>query len=174
MNSDLMAYIERLELMAFFSGYPLVYAGVLAFAGKGENGSTSRWIRLLPFAYALTGTLFFGLLLKDLFPDYSGKHIAGHFQSSYLGIWALLTILFWIPAFSKKPVFSLLHSLVFFSFLLYDLYVYVSSSTGLEFLKNDMKIYTDSLLLNVASLLVVFIIQFTIQCMLNRKKTFSD
>ena len=67
-----------------------------------------------------------------------------------------------------------MHSLVFFSFLLDDLYMYVSSSAGLEFLKNDMKIYTDSLLLNVASLLVVFIVQFTIQCILNRKKIYSE
>ncbi len=163
MGNDLMAYIERLELMAFFSGYPLIYTIVQVIAGEQRKKTTarvSRLVKLLPFAYAFTGTLFIGLILKDMSPDFSAKNIAAQFQFSYLKIWGMLSILFWIPAFSRKPVFTLLHSLVFFSLLLKDLFMHMTSSIGNDMIKNDMKIYTDSLLLNSGTLVIVIIINF--------------
>ena len=164
MGDDLISYMERLELMAFFAGYPLIYAIVHVIAGaqhKKKFTFSSRLLKLLPFAYALTGTLFLGLMLKNMYPDYSLKNIAEQFQTSWLRIFGLLSILFWIPLLSKKSVFSLLHSLVFFFFLLKDLFMHISSATtGNEVIKNDMKIYTDSLLLNTGTLAVMVILYF--------------
>ncbi len=161
MGDDLVSYIERLEMMAFFAGYPLIYAMVNVIAGGRPHklfSFATRLVKLLPFAYALTGTLFLGLMLKNVYPDYSLKNIAEQFQTSYLRIFGLLSVLFWIPFFSKKPVFSLLHSLVFFFFLLKDLFMHLTSATGNEVIKNDMKIYTDSLLLNMGTLAVIAIL----------------
>jgi hypothetical protein len=161
MNNDLMAYIERLELMAFFAGYPLIYAIVQVIAGRKKPAPfINRLVKLLPFAYALSGTLFIGLLLKNLYPDYSIKNIAQQFQYPYLKIWGLLALLFWLPVFSKKPLFSLLHSLVFFFFLLKDLYIHITSHTGKEVIDNDMKIYTDSLQLNAGTLAATLIVYY--------------
>ena len=69
--------MERLELMAFFSGYPLLYAVILFIGGNQQvkNNVQSRIVSLLPFAYALVGTLYMGLQLNNLYPDYSIENI---------------------------------------------------------------------------------------------------
>jgi hypothetical protein len=173
MGNDLGAYIQRLELMAFFAGYPLIYSIIQLIAGK-QRAFLNRLARLLPFAYALTGTLFLGLVLGNIFQDYHLKNIGDQFQVPYLTIWGLLSVLFWIPAFSKKPVFSLLHSLVFFFLLLKDFFLYMTSSTGRDVIKNDMKIYTDSLLLNMCTLAVIVIIHFIFSRIRNNKRPYSN
>jgi len=169
MGEDLGAYIQRLELMAFFAGYPLIYSIIHSVAGK-RRPFVNRLIILLPFAYALTGTLFLGLILENIFQDYPLKNISEQFQVPYLTIVGLLAVLFWIPAFSKKPVFSLLHSLVFFFLLLKDFIMYMTSPTGSEVIKNDMKIYTDSLLLNTGTLAVIVIIHFIFSRIRNNQR----
>lgn len=164
MDSEFFAYIERLELMAFFSGYPLVYALVHVISGQKP---TSHFLfslkRLLPYSYAVTGLLFLGLMLKNMYPDYSFGNISAQFENSWLRIWGLLSLFFFIPLLSKKPVVSLLHSLVFFFFILKDLLVRNADSASAHVVKNDMKIYTDSLIVNVISLVVVVIVYFLLR-----------
>ena len=172
MGNGLAAYIERLELMAYFAGYPFIYALVYFIAEQRRKRPVSlvnTLVILLPFAYALTATLYLGFLLKNMFPYYTVNNIAEQFKISYLQIWGLLGILFWIPIFSKKTIFSLLHSLVFFFMLLKDLVMYITFATGKEIIKNDMKIYTGSLLLNSGSLAFLLIIHFTI-CRIRKRK----
>jgi hypothetical protein len=66
---------------------------------------------------------------------------------------ALFSMLFWIPALSKKKVLTLIHSLVFFFFLASDLFVQLFSSlTESDVIKNDMKVYVASIILNLAAL----------------------
>ncbi len=164
MDNDLVVYIERLQLMAFFSGYPLIYALVNVLAterSRQPNAFVNRLVMLLPFAYALTGVLFLGFAVKNLYPDYSVENISEQF--TYIKIWAIFSVLFWIPAFSKKPVFSLLHSLIFFFILLRDLFMYMTSYIGMDMIKNDMRVYTDSLLLNTGTLTVIVILYFIIR-----------
>lgn len=158
--------------MAFFAGYPLIYTIVFFITGKKADSKGSfanRLVKLLPYAYALSATLFLGLIIRNIYPDYSLKNISEQFQNSYLRIFGLLAILFWIPALHRKPILSLLHSLVFFFFLLKDIILHITSSTSHEVIINDMKIYTDSLLLNSATLaFMVFI--YTISGILVNKK----
>ena len=177
MDNSLIVYIERLELMAFFAGYPLIYALVYFVTGKkaGTKGSfANRLVKLLPYAYALSATLFLGLLSKNMYPDYSLKNITEQFQTSYLRIFGLLAILFWIPAINKKNFYSLLHSLVFFFFLLKDLILHNTSTIGAEVIKNDMKIYTDSLLLNIFTFAVVVVIYFIFSKSQKNNKPFTS
>ncbi|MEP6616146.1 MAG: hypothetical protein ABJA57_06180 [Ginsengibacter sp.] len=154
MNNDLVSYIERIELIAFFAGYPLIYSLVIFFAGE-HRPFANRLKTLLPFGYALTATLFLGIVLKDNYPG-PLKNIPAQLFNSYWRIWGILALLFWIPAFGKNPVFSLLHSLVFFFLLLYDLFMI--SSFDNDLLKNDMKIYTVSLLLNSVTLAIILLV----------------
>lgn len=163
MDDIFFAYLQRLELMAFFSGYPLLYAVTLFIAENQQlkNNFKSRIVSLLPFAYALVGTLYLGLQLKILYPDYSIENIKLTMQQPYLKIWGLLAILFWIPAIAKKPILSLLHSLVFFFFLVRDLFLQLSaSSADKNIVRNDMKIYTDSLLLNLGAFALIVLLSF--------------
>jgi hypothetical protein len=164
MDTNFFGYLQQLELMAFFSGYPLVYALSFFIAGDQPVKSVfkNRIVSLLPFAYALVGALFLGLQLKNLYPDYSFENIKLSMHRPGLLIWALLSILFWIPVIAKKPVLSLLHSLVFFFFLLKDLLLHLFQSAGRSVVRNDMKIYTDSLLLNFASLSIIVLFSFIV------------
>ena len=163
MDNSFFAYLQQLELMAFFSGYPLIYAVTLFFAGNQQekNNFRSRIVSLLPFAYALVGTLYLGLQLKNLYPDYSVENIKLTIQLPWLMGWGLLSILFWIPALAKKRILSLIHSLVFFFFLIRDLFLQISApSAGNDMVRNDMKIYTISLLLNLVALFLIVALSF--------------
>ena len=163
MGNNFFAYLQQLEMMAFFSGYPLLYAFILFISGnkKSKSDTKKRIASLLPFAYALVGTLYLGLQLKNLYPDYSFENIKGAIQQPFLVIWALLSILFWIPALSKKTVLSLIHSLVFFFFLVRDLFLQsTTSSADKNIVRTDMKIYTDSLLLNLGAFAFIVLLFF--------------
>jgi hypothetical protein len=160
-NNSLSNYISQLQLLAFFAGYPLIYTLVNFLATERQRKKSflsKRCVALLPFAYALMGTLFIGLLLKNISPDFSIKDIAEQFPTPYWEIWGTLAVLFWIPALSKKPVFSLLHSLPFFLILLKDFMQ--TSISGRFVIENDMKMYTISLLLHTGALVVTFAISY--------------
>lgn len=163
MDNSFFLYLQQLELMAFFSGYPLVYA-VAVFFGENQqlkNNFRSRLSSVLPFAYALVGTLYFGLQLKNLYPDYSLENIKFTIQQSWLMGFGLLAVLFWVPALSKKTIVSLVHSLIFLFFLLRDFFLQLSSSApDYNIIRNDMKIYSISLLINIAALVCMVCISF--------------
>ena len=170
MGDNFFSYLQQLELMAFFSGYPLLYAIINVFAGNSNREVLKKLPSILPYAYALVGSLFLGLQLKNLYPDYSFENIRLSVQQPILQIWALLSLLFWIPALAKKPVFSLLHSFVFFFFLLKDLLSHLfESATDKNILRNDMKVYTDSLLLNLGALIVLATIYLIVWFGLKKK-----
>ena len=166
MDNTFFIYLERLELMAFFSGYPLVYL-FIRYAGdfrKSKELFKINIVTLLPYAYALVGVLFLGLQLKNLYPDYSLEHMKLVTQQPLLKIWGLLAILFWIPVISKKTILSLIHSLVFFFFITKDLFTHLFYSADQTVIKNDMNIYSTSLLLNFGSFIFVMLI-----CLLLKK-----
>lgn len=158
MGVSFFKYIQRLELIGFFSGYSLLFVVVLVIAGNHPtNYFKQRLISVLPVSYALVGTLYLGLQIKNF---YQSQHILQQIYDPYLMAWALLSISFWIPLFRKKVLLSLLHSLVFFFLLAKDIFMLASASVDGDTLKNDMKIYTVSLLLNLACFIVLLIFSF--------------
>ncbi len=170
MDNSFLAYLQRLELIGFFSGYPLIYAVALFLADNERLKKTfiSRIAPLLPFAYALVGTLFLGFELKKLYPIYSIEHIKQSIQHPYLVIWGLLVMFFWIPALNKKIYFSLIHSLVFFYLVVSDIFVQLYSSGDADIVKNDMKVYASSLFLNLCTL--VFLVLLSYLFSLNKRR----
>ena len=169
MGDDFFSYLQRLELMAFFSAYPLLYAVINVIAGNSKRKVLKRLPSLLPYAYAMVGSLYFGLQLKNLYPDYSFENISSAVQQPLLTIWALLSLLFWIPALAKKPVISLLHSFVFFFLLLKDLFAQLFRDGDKNIVRNDMKVYTDSLLLNSGAIFIITIIYLLIRFKLKNR-----
>ncbi|HZY37411.1 MAG TPA: hypothetical protein VFE53_12215 [Mucilaginibacter sp.] len=163
MDNSFFTYLQQLEIMTFFAGYPLIYAAVVVIAGNSLKKNTvgNSALSVLPFAYALVGTLFLGFQLKKLYPDYSFENIRSTMQLPWLVLWGLLSILFWIPAIGKKRLLSLIHSLVFFFFLVKDLLIHLYASSGnSDMIKNDMNIYTTSLLLNLGAVILLILISF--------------
>ena len=159
MDNTLPAYIEQLELMAFFSGYPLLYFLTLFIAGEWRKKQFSYiklLVKLLPFSYALTATLYMGMVLNEIIGNSEDEGFIALFHNPFLKIWGLLAVLFWFPFLNKRPVNSLLHSLLFFYLLLKDIYLYLVVSTNSSLIKNDMRMYTDSILLNAVTLGITF------------------
>ena len=163
MNETFFAYLHRLESIAFFSGYPMIYTIVFFITGNkpSKNKVKGKIFSLLPFSYALVGTLYLGLQLKNMYMDRSVESIDYLIQQPWLVGWGILAMIFWIPAIARKPVLSLLHSFVFFFFLIKDLFFQMPSPVNdKSIIRNDMKLYTDSLLLNIATLIIIAVIYF--------------
>lgn len=176
MDDSFFVYLEQLELMIFFSGYPLIY---LLIHSLTETAWAKRIFRknissLLPHAYALVGILYLGLQLQSLYPDYSFAHIRSATHVPALKTWGLLSVLFFIPLLSKKPFYSLIHSLVFFFFLVRDLWLNFFQKPESTVLKNDMNIYTYSLLINLAAFISVLIIYFLFRPVPGKKADTAD
>ncbi|MEO8861769.1 MAG: hypothetical protein ABI358_10125 [Ginsengibacter sp.] len=171
MSNSFFAYLQQLELLAFFSGYPLVYAVIIYFAGakRTTNNFKARMVSVLPYAYALIGTLYLGLQLKKIYFNYSSENIKHMMDAPWLMSWALLSIFFWIPAIAKKRILSLLHSLVFFFFLLKDFVLQFTRSIDESIVNNDMRIYTISLLLNIGAFVLMLLLSILISS-LNKNK----
>ena len=165
MGNSIFIYVEQLEMLAFFSGYPLVYylVRILTRNTSYKNIRGAELVSILPFAYALIGTLYLGLQLKNLYPDYSIENVRHRIQQPYLYIWALLSLLFWISFIAQRKILSVLHSLVFFFIIVKDLFFRL---TGLivdrDILKNDMKVYSVSVVLNLAAFILLALLIFLI------------
>ena len=163
MGDSFFFYLHRLELIAFFSGYPLIYATVFLIAGNRRSRTElkKKLVALLPFSYGLVGTLYFGFELMNLQPNYYVDNFQAFTQHPFLALWGLLAILFWIPALAKRPILSLMHSLVFFILLIKDL-VYFRPVPGSDtsMVSNDMKLYTYSLFLHIFSFITVALVYF--------------
>jgi hypothetical protein len=164
MIDSFIAYIERLELLTFFSGYPIVYAFVLVFTGKEQKKGSlmESFRRSLPMAYALVGTFFLLLGFREIYVQMSIKNFEPGLNLTPLRIWGFLSIIFWIPLFRRKPIYSLLHSLIFFYLICRDIVMGIMSAWGNDIIANDMKVYTISILLNLISLIIVSIASFLV------------
>ena len=161
MDETFFAYLQQLELMAFFSAYPLLFAVINVIVAQSKKAGVNKLSFLLPYSYALVGTLYLGLQIKNLYPDYSFENVSTSFYQPVLIIWALLSLLFFFPALAKKPLISLFHSFVFFFILLKDLFLQLfSSGADKNILRNEMKVYTDSLLLNLGAFLSIVLLFF--------------
>ena len=166
MDNSFFAYLQQLEILVFFSGYPLIYLLINSLGrlqGIGVN-FRKRILSVLPYTYALIGTLFLGFEVKNISPDFTIAHILERIQHPFLFGWGILSLIFWIRIVNRVSWLSLIHSLVFLFFILKD--ILVNETTSVEdhgFLKNNMRVYTISLLLNLAALVVIYFLSFLIK-----------
>lgn len=164
-DDSFFSYLDQLQLLAFFSGYPLIYLFIrfIAYQWKNNRKIVIDLVSLLPLTYAFLGILYIGLFLKNSYPDYSWDKLVSSFHAPWLQAWGFLSVLFFFPALRKRPLLSFLHSLVFFYLIVRDLFLYISTTTNPDHLRNDMKIYSDSLLLgtSVYAILLIFALVYT-------------
>jgi len=145
-------YLQLLEILAFFSGYPMLYILVkYLHQFKGLQRLTQHALAVLSYAYGVVGLLFLGLQLKTI----SLNADLSQFQHPYLVIWGILSSVFVFPQFSKKSNFSFLHSLVFFVILISKIiFQDYSQEEKSQVISNYMTIYSISLGLNLLLLLL--------------------
>lgn len=158
MENGFIAYLQQLEFLLFFSGYALLYIIVINISETKKYSSLffHTLIRSLPLCYALAGTLFLGLLLKNLYPVYTISNLSLKVQYPFLTSWGLLSLLCWIPLFRKKTIYSFIHSLLFFFLFIKGI---IHFSTGQfadkQMVRNHMTMYTISLLLYCILLILI-------------------
>lgn len=178
MDTNFFKYLQQLEVMAFFSGFPLLYALVTVVVGylQKKPEVKKKLISLLPCTYAVVGTLYIGLQIRNLYPNYDIENIKNSILQPFLFLWACLSILFYLPVINKRIVLSLLHSLVFFFILSRDLFMNISQRSGEDhsIIRNDMKIYTDSLLLNTGVYFLTILIGFFLVPLIKRLKALTS
>jgi len=159
MDNDLLSYIEWVELETFFSGFLLVYAIIYVVSGNKQTGFIkTKVLSLLPLAYALIATLYWGLQLKNWYPDYNINHIISGTYYPYLKLWALLAIFFWLPILHRKKFLAAIHSSVYFFLMMKDIGVQVLNKNADSYSRNnDLKIYTVSIGMCIAALAIVLL-----------------
>ncbi|MDE3251984.1 MAG: hypothetical protein KGO92_04195 [Bacteroidota bacterium] len=158
MENGFIAYLQQLEFLLFFSGYALLYILIINISETRKYTSLffQTLIRSLPLCYALAGSLYLGLLLKNIYPVYTIGNLSQKLQYPLLTIWGLLSLLCWIPLFRKKGVYSFLHSLLFF-FLFVKGIIHFSTgqSADKQMVRNHLTMYTLSLLLYLVLLILM-------------------
>jgi hypothetical protein len=160
--NDLFTYFEKLELVAFFSGFPLLYLiarySLQVFNKTAINGLKAI-VDKLPKAYALTSLLYVGMKINQSLPLTA---LNFNFLSAFLyyKCWAFLGLIFFHPYFSKKPFYSFFHSLVFIGLVIFDFISYYRQQIGIEVIHNEMRLYFLSLLLNLCTLTIILLYSF--------------
>jgi hypothetical protein len=154
--------MELMELMIFFSGYPFIYLLVhLVSETKFVKWFPGKNITsLLPFTYAMVGLLYLGLQIKNLYPFSSFEKLTFYNPIFYLKIWAISSLLFFIPVLNKKTILTLLHSFVFFFFIVWQILQQVFGTTEQSMIKNAMNVYSISLLVHVAAFALTVLIHY--------------
>ncbi len=166
MDNSFFAYLQQLEILVFFSGYALIYLFIRQLGNSASFGVNfrKRIVAALPYAYALTGTLFLGFELKNISTDFSAAHMLERIQQPFLFSWGLLSLIFWIKPLNRFSWISLIHSLVFLFVIFRNILVNISAVSGDDsVLKNNMRVYSISLLLNLATLIVIYFLSFLIK-----------
>lgn len=161
-----------MEILAFFSGFPLVYILVKTIVQLPVVRSTLkvRMLQVLPFSYAFVGLLFVGLELKNNYPDLHIQILWSHILNPFLYFWGLISLFFLHPFFRSVPQWSFFHSLVFFFLILQNIFLGVNNQlVNGDSLHNSLKIYSISLLLNAASFIVSFLLFFLTKKMSSNK-----
>ncbi len=166
MSKDIFIYLDQLQMLAFFSGYVFVYL-LVSFLLDVKNPKLAAIgksiVALLPLGYALTGTLFLGLIAKNIYMDGTAMALNNQLLNPYLKIFGLLSLLFWLPMFARKRKYSLLHSLCFLFFIIKDLFLFSISKMNKETIQNDLRVFTDSVILNILSFTAIMVSYFAIK-----------
>jgi len=149
------AYAEWIELETFFSGFIVIYALYWLYFQKTDH---------LGIAYALVGTLYWGLQFKNYYPHYNLQEIISSINYPFLKAWGLISILFWIPAVRKYSILPLLHSILFFVLMIAALFNHQN---------NALKVFAASLLINSCSLILILLISHLLK-LLSKSKRLHD
>jgi hypothetical protein len=161
MEDEFLGNFEKFELMAFFSGFAIVYL-IMNGIWRSDRIFGMAKGRIFSYGYALTATLFLGYTARKLFMG-SGLEMQFHFYHPFLYLFGLLAVLFWIPALTGRSMPILVHSLVFFSMIPLDIISYFRGTAGRDQIRNDMNMLSLSIIFNVSTLILVFIFLWLIR-----------
>ena len=141
---DLFFYIAKLELIAFFSAFPMFYFLIKEFNSR-QNIEKYEWIGEFSVSivsvYVVLVLLYIGMILNQVYLQSSLSY--PNFSNSilYLKCWIFLGILFLFTPFKLKPKWTLLHSLPFTIIVFIDFISFFLKETPIEVIRNEMQLY---------------------------------
>jgi len=144
--NNFFIYIDKLELIAFFSAFPLFYFLYISFYTKTFIVKF-KWLKVLPeiisLAYATISLLYIGMKSNQLYV----QNTMGPIQfelTSYIFIlkfWSIFGLLFFFKFLRTKPLLALAHSSIYFIILLIDFFQYYHHQINVEAFHNEMRLY---------------------------------
>ena len=156
--NDLNTYIEKLELITFFSAFPLVYLLVQMLVKDILPQKTwfSNHFKRISITYALVSLLFLGMKMNQMIQSH---YFYFNFSNliSYLQIWAYSGVLFFIPSLASKTKWCLVHSIPFIFLILFDIAAFFLKKVGNDLLQNEMRLHFISAILNIVVTLITTI-----------------
>lgn len=148
--NDLNTYIEKLELVTFFSAFPLVYLLIQFIAT--EFSLNKKWIINLnaniTTVYPIISLLYIGMKLNQVYQSHFFA-IDWYEYNTYLKIWSFTAIIFFIPFFKKKKEWTFIHSIPYVLLIVLDIINYYRNQIGVEVIHNEMRLYFISTILNL-------------------------
>jgi hypothetical protein len=154
--NDFFVYIERLELIAFFTGIPLLGIVIFLVIGKRKMGITLLHT-IIPLTYATLSVLYFAMKIYQHGLDIGNWLVQGTLLHNLLKGWAISAILFFIPAFRKRwKGLSHYHGLVFYGILLNDLIQTNWQALSAELIRNEWLLQALSTLGTLLMLAVLY------------------
>lgn len=153
---NLFVFLEKLELLAFFSAFPLYYYLVNVVAS--EFSFQKKWILALPssitLVYGIITLLYIGMKVNQMFEIHLFK-LEFNNTITYFKIWSSLGVLFFLPAMKVKSKWALFHSIPFTLWIVIDFILFYRSQVSRDIINNEMRLYFTSLLLLIFVTLVV-------------------
>lgn len=152
LDPEMLRYIARLETMAFFAAFIIVYSIVISLP---QSKLIVRARNLLPATYLAVCILYLGMVIDQLHTQFTLNAILSHFNQSWTHWFALIPLVFFVKKLRKYPIIAAGHSGCFFQYLVVDLYQYSSHHLNYEVVTNDLKVVLDSFLLNGVLLILI-------------------
>ena len=166
---DLFSYFEKLELIAFFSAFPMFY--VLVHFVSNDLNIKKRWVanmpKTMPLTYAIITLLYLGMKIHQMFEVHSLNLDWGN-MLAYFKIWVVLGLLFFLPYFREKKSWSLLHSLPFTIIILVDFARFYNHQVSQDYIHNEMRLYFTSFMIAMS----VFVFSSLVKTFVLKKASF--
>lgn len=158
--NDIFSYIDKLELIAFFSGYLIVltFVSIIAY-----NYKSIKWVNgfksLLSKSYGIIGLLYIGMKAHQYLPTLI-KYPFSTIQLplDLIHILAYFTFIFLFLSIKIGYKISIIHSAIYLCIVLYYTAQYTFyHNLDYSFIHNILNVFIDSLLLNITVLVLAFI-----------------
>ena len=162
--NNFFTYIDKLELIAFFSAFPLFYFLIISFYTKPLTAKF-KFLKSIPTlisnTYATMTVLYMGMKLNQLYLQNTFATIQIQYLTTIfiLKCWTVFGFLFFFNFFRTKPLIALAHSSIYFLILFIDFFQYYNRQIDIEVFHNEMRLYIIGFIAYITILSILLIIR---------------
>jgi hypothetical protein len=159
--NDIFSFIDKLELISFFSGYLIVLTFVSIIANRYQS---INWVvrlkNILPKSYGVIGLLYLGLKLQQYLPTLIKYPLSTiQLRWDFLHLLAYFSFIFLFTPSKIGYKISLFHGSIYSIIALFLIFQFGLTHTIDHSFKNKITyVFLISILLNFSILFILFII----------------